>query len=225
LGVWTVLIGRGQRWVEKRKTSRFWKEAVGKVPPAVPIVRLIPIAALVAVGACVSAIRHEYDPESDRSVTYMHRNKIGRSSQYTFYVNGAKVKEGEDTRFVLRLEVNGDDWLRASNLSFLVDDAMVDFGGGERTEAEVACFTKSSIGSSLGIKPVDRCNFRETYEFDITWEQLGRLANARRAVMRVEGYEVYILLTFSADNIARFSSFVSRCTSEADPAVAGNGAD
>jgi hypothetical protein len=198
---------------------------VGKALLAGPIVRRIPIAALVALGACVSAIRHEYDPESDRSLTYMHRNKIGHLSNYTFYVNGARVEEADETRFALWLMVHGSDWLRASNLTFLIDDTMVDFGGGKRTDAGVACFTKSSLGSSLGIKPVDRCNFRETYEFDITWEQLQRLGNAQRVVMRVEGFEVYILKTFSADNIARFSSFISRLTSEAGRVVAGNGAN
>ncbi len=168
------------------------------------------IAAVLALSACAGAIRQKYDPELKQTITYMSGNKIGRAGGFNLYVNAAKIQAGDEARYALRMESRGPDWLRVKNVTLLIDGKGLDLGRGIQTAAEVVCWIQGGVARDLGIRRPERCSHRETHSYDLTSADLKRLAGANRVVLRLEGYELYLLKSFSRENIDKIRAFVSQ---------------
>ncbi len=187
---------------------------------------LLQAASVLALSGCAAKVKQEFDAELGATVIRMNQNKIGRSGSFTLYVDGVRIEQSDTTKHAVWVEARGLDWVRADNLTLFVDEREIDFGKGERFDAEVICFTKSNLGSSLGINPIDRCNFREVYSFPATEDQLFEVAHADRVILRITGYDLMLLKSFSDGNIARFRDFVSQyLTSDGSTPVLRHGED
>jgi hypothetical protein len=164
---------------------------------------------VLSISACAPKVRQDYDPDLDLTVTRMNKNKVAKFEAFTLYLNGVKLEEVTGTRYVVWLEAHGPDFLRVQQVTLEIDGELLELGSGKRTEGEVVCWTKARIAQSLGITPHERCDFRETYSYAISEEQLQQLANAENVVLWLRGYEVFLRQEMSSGNLNRFRDFVS----------------
>lgn len=172
----------------------------------------LPPLVLLALSACSSGIKQQYDPELDRSITRMSGNALTEwvcLIEHGLELNGAVVRGAVDTTYVLSAESRGPTYVRPTMLVLRIDGATVTLDDPIPEAAGASCPEAAGANTNLPMGQQPSCVYVETYWFRVTPETLWRLADGTSITVELRGEAGTIQRRFTEANFERFRAFVA----------------